>query len=232
MVPRVSTGVGEKRAEKLRSLLRDLRHRPTPSKDGHNGQVESLWSGPRLPVGSGKLSGLGFATILGHLSRTASSAATVYGLLSWRVFGLEESHLIEVKNVAPNLAAKQMNQEMCKVFQRGGKTKDWASDARRAAKMVFYPLENAGAVEQTFALLLLSDACSLDSLLKVAHFPSLRREFQREFASIVASRSAEWQRLHALGYALFRYHTVADGALLPGHDKPMTIAIDSFGFEE
>lgn len=49
-----------------------------------------------------------------------------------------------------------MNQEMCKVFQRGGKTKDWASDARRAAKMVFYPLENAGAVEQTFALLLLS----------------------------------------------------------------------------
>jgi len=45
---------------------------------------------------------------------------------------------------------------MCNVFQRHSKYKDWASDARRAAKMVFRALGHVGSVEQSFALLLLS----------------------------------------------------------------------------
>jgi len=49
------------------------------------------------------------------------------------------------------------------------------------------------------------DRCSLDSLLKIAHFPALRSDFEREFTCIIVARSNEWQRLYDSGYRVFRY---------------------------
>ena len=48
-----------------------------------------------------------------------------------------------------------MNSKMADVLQRRGKTKDWASDGRKAAKMVFGALQEANTAEKTFALILL-----------------------------------------------------------------------------
>lgn len=47
-----------------------------------------------------------------------------------------------------------MNQRMCDAFQRRGKARDWASDGRKAAKMVFGALQALGTIEQSFALVL------------------------------------------------------------------------------
>jgi hypothetical protein len=104
---------GEKRAEKLRALMHALKINNAPRRENHNKQVDSLWNGTKLPIRSERLSSLGFAAVLGRLSSMANSAATIYGLLSWRVFGLEESRLVSMKKVAPNMAAKQV----CSHFQ-------------------------------------------------------------------------------------------------------------------
>ena len=99
---------GEKRADKLKGLMNALKTSNAPSRDMHNKQVDDLWNGTKLSIPLERLSSLGFAAVLGRLSNMANSAATIYGLLSWRVFGLEESWLVDIRKVAPNMAAKQV----------------------------------------------------------------------------------------------------------------------------
>lgn len=94
---------------------------------------------------------------------------------------------------------------MTEVLQDRKKAKDWASDRRKAARMVFRILETASSAVKTFSLFLLGRTCSLDSMLKIAHFPVLRKYFQEQFADIVANMSPQWHAMEAMGYSVFDY---------------------------
>ena len=94
---------------------------------------------------------------------------------------------------------------MTEVLQHRGKAKDWASDGRKAARMVFRALERSSNAVKTFSLFLLGRTCSLDSMLKIAHFPVLREYFQEQFADLVAKMTAQWDTAEAEGYKVFDY---------------------------
>lgn len=139
-----------------------------------------------------------------------------------------------------------MNQKMTSALPRRGKSKDWASDGRRAAKAVFGALKGANIQEQSFALILLAGSVpptpscafwslylcvcielfSLDYLLKIAHFPSIRMTFQEQFARIIGTRSAEWNLYRGSGYKVFDYQLFLhlNGHSLPGY-KPASQVI-------
>jgi hypothetical protein len=61
---------------------------------------------------------------------------------------------------------------------------------------------------------------SLDYLLKIAHFPSLRLIFREQFARIIKSRTAEWERYLENGYKVFDYQAFLRlrSHSLPGYD--------------
>ena len=48
---------------------------------------------------------------------------------------------------------------MAELSNRRAKTKDWASDGRRAAGMVFGSITNLSTAAQSFALLILAGRC-------------------------------------------------------------------------
>jgi hypothetical protein len=56
-----------------------------------------------------------------------------------------------------------MNQKMTSALRRRGKSSDWASDGRRAAKAVFGVLEGVSTNEQSFALILLAGRVSIST---------------------------------------------------------------------
>ena len=94
---------------------------------------------------------------------------------------------------------------MTEVLKHRGKAKDWASDGRKAARMVFRTLEGTSNAVKTFSLFLLGQTCSLDSMLKIAHFPVLREYFQEQFADLVAKMTVQWDAMEAKGYRVFDY---------------------------
>ncbi|GAM43358.1 hypothetical protein TCE0_047r18101 [Talaromyces pinophilus] len=47
--------------------------------------------------------------------------------------------------------------------------------------------------------------CSLDSLLKIAHFPTLRKRFEEQFDEFIQLKTPEWELLEASGYRVFGY---------------------------
>jgi hypothetical protein len=116
---------------------------------------------------------------------------------------------------------------MAEISNRRARTKDWASDGRKAAGIVFGTITNLSTAAQSFALLVLAGKCAifaalspsvrnplltastanitLDGLLKIAHFPALREHFRAGFSQIVASRQREWERLATEGYLVFDY---------------------------
>ncbi|KAK5166025.1 uncharacterized protein LTR77_008286 [Saxophila tyrrhenica] len=197
----------EKRAQKLKKTLEKLQGFTTLNKAIHNQRVDGIHDGPQMPLGCRELTLVRLAVALGRLSDVSVASGVVLGLLSWRLFGIEEERMVD-EGMARNVAAKQMNQAMSQIFQRRGKTRDWASDGRKAAKMVFGALAGLTKVDKSFAFLLLSDVCSLDYLLKIAHFPILREAFQKEYSKIARSRSQEWQALHAAGYKTLDYDKI------------------------
>jgi len=64
-----------------------------------------------------------------------------------------------------------------------------------------------GAVKQSGHSLFSCSAivCSLDNMLKIAHFPIIRENFQMSFAQIVAERTPQWEALEAKNYKVFDY---------------------------
>ncbi|KAF3406887.1 hypothetical protein DPV78_000457 [Talaromyces pinophilus] len=134
-----------------------------------------------------------FAGVLSRLGAFSDTIGNIYGLLSWQIFKTEEDRLVNEEGMSPNFAAKQMNQKMTEVLQRRCKAfKDWASDGRRAGAMIFGPLRSASY-------------CSLDSLLKIAHFPTLRKRFEEQFDEFIQLKTPEWELLEASGYRVFGY---------------------------
>ncbi|GIK05376.1 hypothetical protein Aspvir_009485 [Aspergillus viridinutans] len=152
-----SRPMGLKRAQKLHRMLHALENLPIVSREDHNRLIEALYNGPQLLTCSQDVSMVQFAAVLGRHSSVSAAVGTIYGLLSWKIFGLEEDRLIKEERMSPYIASKQMNQKMTSALRRRGKSNDWASDGRRAAKAVFGALEGVGIQEQSFALILLAD---------------------------------------------------------------------------
>ncbi|OJJ85725.1 uncharacterized protein ASPGLDRAFT_45739 [Aspergillus glaucus CBS 516.65] len=219
--------LGLKRMKKLQDLLAALFNHPISSVEDHNQQVEGLYSGSRITT-CPNVSIMQFAEVLGRLGNVSNTVGNVYGLLSWQIFKMEEDRLVHDEGLSPNFAAKQMNKKMAEVLKRRGKAKDWASDARRAVTMVFGPLRNTSICVRSFALILLASLCSLDGLLKIAHFPTLRRYFEEQFSRIVESQAPEWELLEESGYKVFDYKEFLRqrGPPLPLNDQSHNLPLD------
>ena len=135
---------------------------------------------------------------------TASSSAANFGsnLLSWERYRQEERRLIRDEDLSSISASKEVNARMMKARRRHSKTRDWASDGRRAAKMFFDALHNRGTADRSFALLLLASNVSLDKMLKIANFQALRASFSSRFARIVEKNADIWSTMSGIGFAV------------------------------
>ncbi|KAB8237114.1 uncharacterized protein BDW43DRAFT_307398 [Aspergillus alliaceus] len=194
-----------KRMTKLQNLLSAIRNHSVPTMEEHNGQVDGLYNGSYIPVSLPGMPIMQFAGVLSRLGSVSNTLGFVYGMLSWEIFMREEERLIREEHISVVLAAKQVNRKMAELLKHPGKAKDWASDGRKAAKIVFGTLEGCSNAVKSFALFLLGNVCSLDSMLKIAHFPIIRKNFQMSFAQIVAERTPQWEALEAQGYKIFDY---------------------------
>jgi hypothetical protein len=59
------------------------------------------------------------------------------------------------------LRYEQVNDKMAEISNRRARAKDWASDGRKAAGMVFGSIANLSIAAQSFALLVLAGECLL-----------------------------------------------------------------------
>lgn len=103
-----SRPMGLKRAHKLHRMLHALENHPVISREDHNRQVEGLYNGPQLLTCSQDVSMVQFAAVLGRHSSVSAAVGTIYGLLSWNLFGLEEDRLVKEDRLSPYIAAKQV----------------------------------------------------------------------------------------------------------------------------
>ncbi|KAJ5834972.1 hypothetical protein N7447_000998 [Penicillium robsamsonii] len=194
-----------KRMTKLQNFLTAICNHPIPTMSEHNGQVDGLYNGSCLPISLHGMSSVQFAGALSQLGNVSNTLGFIYGMLSWEIFKREEERVIREEHLSPVLAAKKVNRQMSDLLKHSGKAKDWASDGRKAAKIVFGTLEGCSKAVRSFALFLLGNVCSLDNMLKVAHFPIIRENFQMSFAQIVAEKTPQWEALGAKGYKVFDY---------------------------
>ncbi|KZF25349.1 hypothetical protein L228DRAFT_244165 [Xylona heveae TC161] len=194
-----------KRMTRLQNQLSAICNQPTPAMAEHNAQVDGLYNGSYLTVPLHGMSSVQFARALSRLGNVSNTLGFIYGLLSWEIFKREEERIIKEERVSPVLAAKKVNRQMSELLKHPGKAKDWASDGRKAAKLVFGILEGYSTAVRSFALFLLGNSCSLDSMLKIAHFPVIREHFQMSFAQIVAEKQPQWEALAANDYKVFDY---------------------------
>ncbi|KAL9036888.1 MAG: hypothetical protein Q9214_005940 [Letrouitia sp. 1 TL-2023] len=144
-----------------------------------------------------------FAAILEKTCDTSGASGFVYGLLSWEIFRREEERLYREEHLSAIAASKAVNKHMVEKLDRRAKTRDWASDGRKAAKMVFDVLRDRNMAEQSFAILLLGSGVSLDGMLKIAHFPATRERFSTAFAQIVQGFAGHWNFFAKSGYKIF-----------------------------
>ncbi|KAJ5194355.1 hypothetical protein N7472_006821 [Penicillium cf. griseofulvum] len=103
-----SRPMGLKRAQKLHRMLGALENHRVASKEDHNRQIEALYNGSQLFPCSQDVSMVQFAAILGKHSSVSSAVGTIYGLLSWNIFGMEEDRLVKKDRLSPYIAAKQV----------------------------------------------------------------------------------------------------------------------------
>ena len=195
-----------KRMKKLEAILTSLRVSPTPTLTEHNETVEKLYKRDGLdPSHLQQLSLPRFAAVLENICDLSSKLGFVYGLLSWEIFRQEEERLSRVEGLSSITASKTVNKQMVETLRRRAKTRDWASDGRKAAKLVFDVLQRRSVSERSFAILMLASHASLDGMLKIAHFPATREMFSIEFAHIVESMVGRWGLLSKSGYQSFDY---------------------------
>ncbi|KAL8821408.1 MAG: hypothetical protein Q9223_000557 [Gallowayella weberi] len=218
-----------KRIKKLEAMLNSLRVSQTPTLVEHNETVEKLYnSGGLNPSHLQPLSLTRFAAVLENLCDVSGQLGFVYGLLSWEIFRQEEERLTCEVGLSSIAASKAVNKKMVETLQRGAKTRDWASDGRKAAKLVFNVLQPRSIAERSFGILLLATHASLDGMLKIAHFPATRETFSIEFAHIVESMAGRWGLLSRSGYKSFDHEQFLQfrGASAPGYPvTPISVLV-------
>lgn len=202
--PQNDLRLGAKRMKKLDALLEMLQTASLPSVTEHNEIVNEMrrlcrkGSFHRRRVASGSFS----ADLEEPTASSSSAAKFVHDLLSWEKFRQEEKRLMQEEDLSSISASKEVNARMMKARRRHSKTRDWASDGRKAAKMFFDALHNRDTADRSFALLLLASNVSLDQMLKIAHFPALRSSFASRFARIVEKKAEEWSTMSGVGFAV------------------------------
>ena len=198
-----------KRMNKLETLLSTLRRSRIPNMAEHNRTVVESYSRVNAysSIRRRKLPLMRFAAVLDKLCDMSSTSGFLYGLLSWEIFHREEERLCGEEGLSAIAASKAVNKQMAEIFGRRAKTHDWASDSRKAAKVVFDVLQYCNAAQRSFAVLLLGNNISLDGMLKVAHFPATRESFSAAFAQIVEASAARWDTMAKSGYLVFDYET-------------------------
>ena len=205
--PPENAGLRVKRTKRLHGFLDSFRHMPVPNLHAHNvliAELQDAAAGGMASVAPSSPTRL--AAVLEKLGGDAGGArAFVYGLLSWEVFRREEERTSRTARLSSIAASKAANKQMVETLHRRAKTRDWARDGRKAAKMTFDALRRHGAAERSMALLLLAATVSLDGMLKIAHFPVTRAGFAASFAQIVESKVELWRSLAAQGYRTFDY---------------------------
>lgn len=202
--PEKSVLPSTKRMKKLEAILSSLRVSQTPTLAEHNETVEKLYKRDGLnPSHLQQLTLTRFAAVLENLCDVSSKLGFVYGLLSWEIFRQEEERLTCEEGLSSIAASKAVNKQMVEMLKRRAKTRDWASDGRKAAKIVFDVLQQRSVADRSFAILLLASHASLDGMLKIAHFPATRERFSMEFGHIVDSMVGRWGLLSQSGYKSF-----------------------------
>ncbi|OCL13961.1 hypothetical protein AOQ84DRAFT_359334 [Glonium stellatum] len=196
-----------KRMKKLVTLLETIRTSPIINTQEHNEKVERLYNRRNLnPYYGHTMSLTCFAAVLEKFCDSSSTISFVYGLLSWEIFRQEEERLAREENLSAIAASKAANKQMVETLTyRRAKTHDWASDGRKAAKMVFDTLKHRNTIDRSFAVLLLAANVSLDGMMKIAHFPATREKFAVAFGQIVESMAEQWNHLARSGYETFDY---------------------------
>lgn len=203
--------LGAKRMKKLDTLLEMLQTASLPDVAEHNEIVNELQQ--LCQVGSfhhKRVASGSFSADLEEPGVSSSAAKFAYDLLSWEIFRQEEKHLIREEKLSAISASKEVNARMMKARRRRSKTRDWASDGRKGAKMFFDALHNRDTTDRSFALLLLASNVSLDRMLKIAHFPALRSSFASRFARIVETRAEEWSMMSGIGYSVLNVAQLVD----------------------
>ena len=186
-----------KRMKKLDTLLDMLQTASLPNITEHNRIVREIRSCNHRREASGSLS-----TDLEEPTALSSAAKFAYDLLNWEKYRQEEKRFIREEDLSSISASKVVNARMMKARRRHSKSRDWASDGRKAAKMFFDALHNSDTVDRSFALLLLAMNVSLDQMLKIAHFPALRSSFASRFARVVENKAEGWRPMSNAGFAL------------------------------
>ncbi|CAD6592473.1 MAG: hypothetical protein ASARMPREDX12_006146 [Alectoria sarmentosa] len=201
--PQNDVRLGAKRMKKLDTLLEMLQTASLPDISEHNEIVNEIrelcrkGSFPHRRVASGS-----FSADLEEPTASSSAAKFAYDLLSWEKYRQEEKRLIWEEEFSSISASKEVNARMMKARRRQSKTRDWASDGRKAAKMFFDALHNRNTADRSFALLLLASNVSLDQMLKIAHFPTLRSSFASRFARLVEKKAEGWSTMSNIGFAV------------------------------
>ncbi|KAL9582422.1 MAG: hypothetical protein Q9203_005497 [Teloschistes exilis] len=199
--PATSVSPSAKRCKKLTAIMNSLRVSQTPTLVEHNETIDKLYKcGGLNPSHLPQLSLPRFVAMLENLCDVSGQIGFVYGLLSWEIFRREEERLTDEVGLSSIAASKAVNKQMVETLQRAAKTRDWASDGRKAAKIVFNVLQSRSVAERSFAILLLATHASLDGMLKIAHFPATREAFSVEFAHIVEGMAGRWGLLSRSGY--------------------------------
>ena len=167
------TGTLLKRMEKLQSLLKSIQDQDIPVRRDHNEKVNNIYHSHLCSSYIKPASLEHFGQLLGELGNVSNALGIVYGLLSWEVFRREEERLIREESLSPKWAAKrvslcmdpalllltclaQVNDKMSEQSNRRARAKDWASDGRRAAGMVFGAITTLNPASKSFAFLLLA----------------------------------------------------------------------------
>ena len=204
--PKIPASLETKRSNKLHRLLDTLWNSTPPPLREHNELVSRIYDTIRAgPPEWQDLPLIQFAAVLGRICNMTTNVGFVYGLLSWEVFRRDEERLLQTEKLSSIAASRAINQLMVKTMNRHTKSRDWASDGRKAAKLVFdiFRNNNCSQADRSFAILLLANNISLDGMLKLAHFPATREEFAAQFERIILERSELWANLSQRGYRVF-----------------------------
>ena len=195
--------LGAKRMKKLDALLEMLQTASLPEVTEHNAIVNEMRQLCRKGSFHHRRVASGFSSAnLEEPTASSSAAKFAYHLLIWEKYRQEEKRLIREEDLSSISASKEVNARMMKARRRHSKTRDWASDGRKAAKMFFDALHDRDTADRSFALLLLASNVSLDQMLKIAHFPGLRSSFARRFARVVERKAEGWNTMSGMGFAV------------------------------
>lgn len=207
--PQKNVRLGTKRMKKLDTLLEMLQTTSLLDVTEHNDIVnETRQLCQKRPFHHRRQASESFSANAEEPTASSSAAKFASNLLSWEKYRQEERRLIRDEDLSSISASKEVNARMMKARRIHSKTRDWASDGRKAAKMFFDALHNRSTADRSFALLLLASNVSLDQMLKIAHFPALRSSFASRFARVVEQKAELWSTMSGIGFAVLNVDQV------------------------